>query len=107
MRTVQECQASLFAREIIDLLSKRDYKIRASSSRILFLTGWSSTVLNPQPRSARRNTMKQFVTYFGLTLGHSFFPFAAIFIILGTIWWGPWITLLIAAVLWYAIGHIV
>jgi hypothetical protein len=51
--------------------------------------------------------MKQFVTYFGLTLGHSLFPFLAIFIILGTIWWGPWITLVIAAVLWYAIGHIV
>ena len=51
--------------------------------------------------------MKQLVTHLGLTLGHSLFPFLAVFIILGTIWWGPWVTLIIAAVLWYVIGHTV
>lgn len=49
--------------------------------------------------------MKLLATHLGWTLGRSFFPFLSIVIILGTLWWGPWITLLIAAVLWYSIGH--
>lgn len=51
--------------------------------------------------------MKKLATHLGWTLGRSFFPFLAVFIILGTMWWGPWITLFIAAVLWYGIGHTV
>jgi hypothetical protein len=43
----------------------------------------------------------------GLILGRSLIPLLALLIILGTIWWGPWITLVAAAVLWYTIGHIV
>lgn len=39
--------------------------------------------------------------------GRSLIPLAALVIIFGTILWGPWVTLLVAAGLWYTIGHIV
>ena len=39
--------------------------------------------------------------------GRSLIPILALILILGTLWWGPWITLLAAAVLWYTIGHVV
>jgi hypothetical protein len=39
-------------------------------------------------------------------LGRSFFPFAALTIILGTFLWGPWISLLIALVLWELAGFV-
>ena len=43
----------------------------------------------------------------GQAIGRSLIPLLALLIILGTIWWGPWVTLLGAAVLWYTIGHVV
>lgn len=45
--------------------------------------------------------------HLGQTLGRALIPLLALLIILGTIWWGPWITLVVAAVLWYGIGHLV
>ena len=45
--------------------------------------------------------------HFGQTLGRALIPLLALLIILGTLWWGPWITLVVAAVLWYGIGHLV
>jgi hypothetical protein len=35
-----------------------------------------------------------------LLFGRSFFPFASVAIILGTILWGPWVSLALAFVLW-------
>jgi hypothetical protein len=43
----------------------------------------------------------------GQVLGRSLIPFLALLIIAGTLWWGPWITLMLAVVLWLAIGHLV
>jgi len=43
----------------------------------------------------------------GLILGRSLIPLLTLLIILGTIWWGPWVTLIVAAVLWYTVGHLV
>ena len=40
-------------------------------------------------------------------LGRSLIPLLALLIILGTLWWGPWSTLVVAVVLWYSIGHLV
>jgi hypothetical protein len=51
--------------------------------------------------------MKNFATYLGLVFGRSFFPFLTVLIILGTMWWGPWVTLILAAVIWYGVGHTV
>ena len=53
------------------------------------------------------NTMKKFATHLGLIFGRSFFPFLTVLIILGTMWWGPWVTLILAAVIWYGVGHTV
>ena len=51
--------------------------------------------------------MKQLTAQLGWTAGRSFIPLLAVLIILGTMLWGPWLTLVIAAVLWYGIGHTV
>jgi hypothetical protein len=40
----------------------------------------------------------------GAVLGRSFFPFAALTVILGTLLWGPWVSLLIALGLWELAG---
>lgn len=49
--------------------------------------------------------MKKLAAHLGWTFGRSFFPFLTLLILFGTIWWGPWVTLLIAAVVWYGVGH--
>ena len=51
--------------------------------------------------------MKKLTAHLGWTLGRSFFPFLSVLIILGTLLWGPWVTLIIAAVVWYGVGHTV
>jgi hypothetical protein len=51
--------------------------------------------------------MKQLTAQLGLTMGRSFIPLLAVVIILGTMLWGPWVTFVVAAVLWYGIGHTV
>ena len=51
--------------------------------------------------------MKPLTAQLGWTVGRSFIPLLAVLIILGTMLWGPWVTLLIAAALWYGIGHTV
>jgi hypothetical protein len=49
------------------------------------------------------------VTGTGLTrqaaqlLGHSFVPFGAVCLLAGTIFWGPWISLLLAASWFFAV----
>jgi hypothetical protein len=40
-------------------------------------------------------------------LGRSLIPVTALLIILGTILWGPWISLLLAAGWWYMAGRLV
>jgi hypothetical protein len=42
----------------------------------------------------------------GAVLGRSFFPFAALTVILGTLLWGPWVSLLIAVGLWKLAGFV-
>jgi hypothetical protein len=37
-----------------------------------------------------------FFRFLGLVLGRSLFPITALVIIGGTIWWGPWISLVLA-----------
>jgi len=39
-------------------------------------------------------------------LGRSFFPLAALAVILGTLLWGPWVSLLIALGLWELAGFV-
>ncbi len=39
--------------------------------------------------------------------GRSLIPLVALVIIFGTILWGPWVSLILAAAFWYTIGHIV
>ncbi len=51
--------------------------------------------------------MERIGSRLGLALGRSLIPLLALLIILGTLWWGPWVTLVAAAVLWYTIGHLV
>jgi hypothetical protein len=38
--------------------------------------------------------------------GRSFFPFAALTVIVGTLLWGPWVSLLIALGLWELAGFV-
>jgi len=42
----------------------------------------------------------------GTFLGRSLFPIAALALILGTLVWGPWVTLLLAAVWWKVVTRI-
>jgi hypothetical protein len=42
----------------------------------------------------------------GAVLGRSFFPFAALAVILGTLLWGPCVSLLIALSLWELAGFL-
>ncbi len=42
-----------------------------------------------------------------LILGRSFIPITALLIIFGTILWGPWISLLLAAGWWFMAGRLV
>jgi hypothetical protein len=43
----------------------------------------------------------------GLILGRSLIPLTALLIILGTVWWGPWVSLSVAVVWWYTAGRLV
>ena len=36
----------------------------------------------------------------GMFLGRSLFPIAAVVLITGTLWWGPWVTLALTFVWW-------
>ena len=51
--------------------------------------------------------MRRIVSRFGLLAGRSLVPLTALVIILGTMWWGPWVSLLLAAGLWYVAGRLV
>ena len=50
--------------------------------------------------------MRQVGSRLALILGRSLIPITALVIILGTIWWGPWVSLLLAAGWWYLAAHI-
>lgn len=52
--------------------------------------------LAPQPRQL---TPRAF-------LGRSLFPIATVVILGGTLLWGPWVTLGLAAVLWHIVGRL-
>jgi len=51
--------------------------------------------------------MRRTVARLGLIAGRSLIPLTALVIILGTMWWGPWVTLLLAAGWWYVAGRLV
>lgn len=51
--------------------------------------------------------MRRIVSRFGLLAGRSLIPLAALAIILGTVLWGPWVSLLLAAGFWYVAGRLV
>jgi len=51
--------------------------------------------------------MRQISSRIVLILGRSLIPITALIIILGTIWWGPWISLLLAAAWWFMAGRLV
>jgi hypothetical protein len=42
----------------------------------------------------------------GLYLGRSLFPLVAVVILLGTFWWGPWVTLALTAAWWTTVTRI-
>lgn len=42
----------------------------------------------------------------GTFLGRSFFPIAALIIVLGVVVWGPWVTLVLAYVLWRLVARL-
>ncbi len=39
-------------------------------------------------------------------LGRSLFPWSALVLIAGTLWWGPWITLIFALAWWKVVIHL-
>lgn len=51
--------------------------------------------------------MRRTVSRLALIAGRSLIPLTALVIILGTMWWGPWVTLLLAAGWWYMAGRLV
>lgn len=42
----------------------------------------------------------------GWVLGRSLFPFVSLALILGTVIWGPWVTLVLALVWWHVVTRI-
>lgn len=42
----------------------------------------------------------------GMVLGRSFFPFVTLAIIVGTVAWGPWVSLGLTLVLWYIVDRL-
>lgn len=51
----------------------------------------------PAPRWLRRA---------GLFAGRSLLPLVALALIVGTLWWGPWVTLVLAAAWWVTVTRI-
>ncbi len=51
--------------------------------------------------------MRRIGSRFGLIVGRSLIPLTALLIILGTIWWGPWVSLSAAVVWWFMAGRLV
>lgn len=51
--------------------------------------------------SDRRNRVGGPVTY----LGRSFFPLAALVVVVGVVWWGPWMSLTLAYFLWRLVAR--
>ncbi len=41
----------------------------------------------------------------GIFLGRSFFPIAALVVVFGAVWWGPWASLALAYVLWRIVAR--
>lgn len=56
-----------------------------------------TTLVAPKVARRRRGGVARTL---GRLLGHSLFPFAALTLILGTVVWGPWGTLVLAAIWW-------
>lgn len=74
---------------------------RGSESRVGFRPpAWLPTFL--QVTMSNRRTRTGGVA---TLLGRSFFPIAALLIIVGVVWWGPWITLALAYVLWRVVAR--
>jgi len=42
----------------------------------------------------------------GLVLGRSLFPITALVIVAGTVWWGPWVSLLFAYGWWRVVARV-
>lgn len=41
----------------------------------------------------------------GTFVGRSFFPLAALVVVLGAVWWGPWVSLGLAYALWRIVAR--
>ena len=52
------------------------------------------------------NGLRRVAVAIGIVFGRSFFPFAALSVILGTLLWDPWVSLLFAVILWELAGFI-
>jgi hypothetical protein len=62
---------------------------------------------NPTGANGAGGSVWRALAYAGLLCGRSFFPLAALVIIVGTPWWGPWITLVLALVCWTLVMRLV
>ena len=60
-------------------------------------TSLAIPVMTEAERTARGSG---FFVKVGTLVGRSLFPIVALLIILGTALWGPWVTLILTAVLW-------
>ena len=60
--------------------------------------------LTPNPREA--STLRRIRREVGSILGRSLFAFSALALLLGTLLWGPWVTLLLTLTWWRVVARI-
>jgi hypothetical protein len=51
--------------------------------------------------------VREAIAFTAELIGRSFFPILALVVILGTIVWGPWVSLFVALVVWAAVTRYV
>jgi hypothetical protein len=52
------------------------------------------------------NRLRRAAVAAGTTIGRSFFPIATLVVILGTLAWGPWVSLTLTIAIWELIGWV-
>lgn len=40
-------------------------------------------------------------------MGRSLFPIASVLLLVGTLWWGPWVTLVLAVLWWRTVTQVI
>ena len=55
------------------------------------------------PPPAPADVLREAMAFTCELIGRSFFPILALVVILGTIVWGPWVSLLLATAVWVAV----